>query len=330
MSGGRCLVRRARSRARTAAGNAASALVGAAVILLLMPVSAGAEERRCRELGASCYCSEPLDNTDTYSGVHDPSDSTTKQCGVYDAATPGRGTAEFPVPFPSGASARNVLFVAKDDGVGKFLVWPAPPSIEMTNKTFCIRSYRNYARGHALPGNFKIARVGGPPGNVAWQSAWSPEGGASAQPSVSWISSLGGEGSVDCHLGTTGTADQQIRFPDCQSHWCRFEVCSDHNGTTGEFRVRAHWSQVAGRKRMEAALGAPGQYGPDCSPERNATASIVGNVVVAEFASVCCPPTPGGAIYLSHIMASHGSYDPDFWIGPAVEVEGAGGTPPSP
>jgi len=305
-------------------------LLGSMAIALLTPAGVEAQERRCRDLGASCYCSEPLDNTDTYSGVHDPSDSTNRQCGVYDAATPGQGTADFPVRLPSGATARHVLSVAQDTGVGKLLVWPPPSSIEMTNKTFCVRSYRNYGQSHALPGNFKIARIGGPQGNVAWQSAWSADGGAAAEPSVSWISAWGAGGGVDCHLGTTGTVEQQIHFPDCQSHWCRFEICSDHDGATGQLRVRAQWSQVAGPKRMESGLGAPGQYGPDCSPEPSATASIGGNLALAEFATVCCPESPGGSIYLSHVMASLGPYDPSFWIGPAVEMEGGGNAPRTP
>src|SRR4029453_14920323 len=96
------------------------------------------------------------------------------------------------------ASVRNVLFVAQDPGVGKFLVWPPPASVEMTNKTFCVRSYRNYSQDHTPPGNIKIARIGGDAGgSVAWQSSWS-EGVETARPSVSWISALDG-GAVDCH-----------------------------------------------------------------------------------------------------------------------------------
>ncbi|HEX5068210.1 MAG TPA: hypothetical protein VFY49_18970, partial [Myxococcota bacterium] len=157
---------------------------------------------------------------------------------------------------------------------------------------------------------------------------WSP--GTPSHPAVSWISALRGKGTidVDCVLGTTGSAEQQIHFPDCQSHWCRFEVCADHDASTGEFRVRAQWAQVAGAKHMEARLGAPGQYGPDCSPERNSSATIVGGIAVAEFASVCCPETTGGSIYVSHVMASQGPFDPDFWIGPAVEIEGRRGALP--
>lgn len=313
--------RRAGARSAAPAAPAARALLAAA-LLLLAPL-ASAEERRCRELGATCYCSEPLDNADAYRGVHDPSDSTTRPCGVFDAAKPGRGTTDFPVRLPSGATARHVLFVPEDDGIGKLLVWPPPPPLDLTGKTFCVRSYRSYGRDHAPPGNFKIARVGGPEGTAAWQSAWTHAGGAEARPGVSWI-----DRSVDCHLGTTGSAAEQVAFPDCQSHWCRFEICTDHDAATGETRVRAQWSQVGGAKRMESRLGAPGQYGPDCAPERSATATIAGGFALAEFASVCCPATPGGAIYLSHVMASYGRYDPGFWIGPAAEVEGPALPPP--
>jgi hypothetical protein len=212
-----------------------------------------------------------------------------------------------------------VLRVERDTGLGKLLLWPPRESIDLTNATLCVRSYRNYGSAHALPGNFKIARAGEPTGAIAWQAAWSLDGGQDAQPTVAWVSRSGNVG-VDCLLGTA--ASEPLRFSDCQSNWCRFEVCSDHDAASGRVDLRARWTQVAGSREAESRLGAPGQYGPDCTPEATRTAAIVGPIAVAEFASVCCPETRGGALYLSHVMAARIGYDPGFWIGPAVEIEG--------
>jgi hypothetical protein len=296
-------------------------LAGVLAAALAVLGEAHAAEQRCNELGEACVCSEPLNNLDSYTvSTHDPSDSTTKECGEWDAALPGSGTASFPVPFPPGATLQNVLFMAQTAGaVGKLRYEGTSPR-DLTNQTLCVRSYRNYGATHAPPGNIKIARMGSLEG-VSWQSAWSANGGPTSTPHVNWISLLNGAGVVDCALGHTGSEAEQLRFTDCQSHWCRFEICVDHNGATGEFDLRAEWAQVGGTKKSRSVLGAPGQYGPDCVPERGPSASVIGDIVVAEFADVCCPATPGGALYASSLMVAQTRYDPQFWIGAAREIE---------
>lgn len=287
--------------------------------LALRGEEAAAAEARCGELADACVCSEPLDNLDRYAaGVHDPSDSTTRECGLWDSALPGAGTASFPVPFPAGATRRHVLHMPQTSGALGKLIYRGSSPRDVTGKTLCVRSYRNYGAAHAPPGNIKIARIGSIEG-VAWQAAWSNAGGPTATPNVAWISRLNGAGLVDCALGHRG---EPLRFTDCQSHWCRFEVCVDHDPATGEFRARADWAQVGGAKRTRSALGLAGEYGPDCAPERGPTASVVGSIVVAEFADVCCPATEGGALFVSSVLLAETPYDPGFWIGPAREIEG--------
>jgi len=59
------------------------------ILLAVVSTNLFAEEQRCTELGAACYCSEPL-NTDTLvpNGTHtyNPADSTTKECDAYGGA----------------------------------------------------------------------------------------------------------------------------------------------------------------------------------------------------------------------------------------------------
>ncbi len=58
-------------------------IIGLWIFFTLFATSSSAEEQRCKELGANCVCSEPL-NTNTYisrgDSWQDPADSTTKEC----------------------------------------------------------------------------------------------------------------------------------------------------------------------------------------------------------------------------------------------------------
>jgi len=295
---------------------------------LLLQGSAVAGQKRCDELGSDCVCSEPLDNSDAYKPqVHDPSDSTAKECGSWNSNAPGQGTSSFPVRFPAGATVKRVLYMATDKGGAAFVGGLEESRRNLTNKTICIRSYRNYGVDHAPPGNVKIARIGDASRvSVAWQSAWEPGweagGNPDSRPSVSWIAKFNDTGGVvDCNLPHMGNASEHVRFTDCQSHWCRFEICHDHNAATGEMAMRAQWVQVGGSKKMGSYAG-PGSYGPYCAAAKAATATFVGNVEVMEFVTTGPPPSAGGSIYLSHAMMAITDYDPNFWIGPAYEIEG--------
>src|SRR5262249_43848740 len=134
-------------------------------------VSASPPEQRCSELGDYCLCSEPLDNGDVYAPYHNPSDSTTKECGAMDATRGGVGTSDLPVPFPAEATARRAFKIDTDLGSNGKLLYLLPDPFDLTGKTLCVRHYALYGKDHDPPGNIKIARVGNPHG-MSWQSSW--------------------------------------------------------------------------------------------------------------------------------------------------------------
>lgn len=275
-------------------------------------------EERCKELAQDCVCAERLDNNDDYAPqFHNPSDSIDKECGDWTARSAGKGTSRFPVPFPPEATTRNVLFMERDTSFGKISHTMGGGEFDMTGKTVCVRSYRLYGLDHAPPGNVKIARQGHPDG-VAWQSAWAIGG---QRPRLTVVSRLNGNGRVDCNLGDNATEENRLRFEDCQTHWCRFEICAEHDPRNGQFNFRARWRQVGGTRGMDADLLRDGGSGPDCVAETGATALILSRIDVAEFATVSPPPSDGGSVFLSHLMLAVTSYNPEFWVGPAVEIE---------
>src|SRR5712692_7486867 len=96
----RCSMKRFRTVAR-------AALMCA---LALWPTVGYSSERRCQELASDCVCSEPLNNSDTYTtNVYRPSDSEGSRCGYWSASQAAHGTSSFPVRFPAGATATHVL-----------------------------------------------------------------------------------------------------------------------------------------------------------------------------------------------------------------------------
>jgi len=275
-------------------------------------------EQRCSDLGNDCLCSEPLDNDDVYPPFHNPSDSVTKECGAMDATRGGIGTSELSVPFPVGATARYAFKIEDDAGTnGKLTYSFGSDPFDLTGKTLCARHYALYGKDHDPPGNIKIARIGHPDG-MAWQSVW---GGAFdpnpriGTPQVAVIADPGGTGNpIDCLLPQVGDVSRPVRFEDCQDHWCRFEICAEHNPQTGEHMVRAQWTQVSGTRSHESR-GNCGAIASSSSRIRG------GNAEVLEYTASGGTAFAGGSRYLSHAMLVLRNYDPTFWIGPACEIE---------
>ncbi len=278
-------------------------------------------ERRCLELGDDCLCSEPLDNEDVYAAFHDPSDSTTKECGAMDATRGGIGTSDLPVSFPSEATARHAFKIENDrESNGKLMYrLPADP-FDLTGKSLCARHYALYGKDHDPPGNIKIARIGHPDG-AAWQSGWG--GGFDPDeigiPEVTVVGDPGSDGRpVGCIIPVIGDTSRPVEFNHCQDHWCRFEICAEHDPRTGEHMFRAQWTQVGGSRFHEVR----GSCGALPSP----TSRIFGgNAAVLEYTTTAPPVSAGGSRYLSHAVLVLRPYDPDFWIGAACEIEGGCG-----
>lgn len=280
-----------------------------AILCVLAICACGAtssEEKRCSELGDYCLCSEPLDNDDVYLPHHDPSDSTTKECGVMDAARGGIGTSDLPVRLSPSAKTRYAFKIENDGWSNGWLSYRFPSDpLDVTGKTLCVRHYALYGRGRK-PANIKIARIGHPDG-TAWQSAWN------GPPQLSVIGTLGAPRNyVDCNIPVVDPSNL-VEFDDCQDHWCRFEICAEHDPKTGEHMFRARWTQVGGAHSHESR----GNCGAQPSPR---SWIVGGSAAVLEYTTE--PGAAGGSRYLSHAMLVLRPYDPNFWIGAACEVEG--------
>jgi hypothetical protein len=326
----------------------------ASLLALLVPATgfAGAE-RRCSELGSNCVCSEPL-NSNTHDGGKtnwewgspglfynmDDSDNATgcyprlPQTEMYCSSSPGMA----PVPASSESRflpAGNTLsYVMRHKGGGICHINHPPFTLEpSTGTTFCIRHYRRWDAASELPGPFtattepqqKVTTIGGcREGTIAGggcdflklQVSMGPEGPNGVRGNISG-------GADSSWIGTTnnfpffGNAKQ-----DCSNNYCRFEVCVDQ-GKDGFLRHR--------RRSVEVSPG----NGENHVFEARGT--------VARPASTWVTPGPGGLMffgqftpglidYATHYIVVRLPYeDPNFWPGPACEVEGGcSGTPPPP
>jgi hypothetical protein len=106
-----------------------------------------------------------------------------------------------------------------------------------------------------------------------------------------------------------------VEFNHCQDHWCRFEICAEHNPQTGEHMVRAQWTQVDGTRSHEAR--------GNCEAQPSPTSRVFGgHAQVLEYTTTAPPVSAGGSRYLSHAILVLRPYDPNFWIGAACEIEG--------
>ena len=92
-------------------------LVALAIVASAWCLQAQAQEQRCRELGANCSCSEPMNtssSTTVASQYLDPADSTTKECypgAPYSGAMwyrAGSTTIETQTGMPAGSTVSRV------------------------------------------------------------------------------------------------------------------------------------------------------------------------------------------------------------------------------
>ena len=231
-------------------------------------------EQRCRDLGAGCYCAEALDFAGPVpaSTFFDSPDSRSKECtqvppppwrpvylrlggeGVVPGGRPG------PPPVPAGATLRHVLRETGSGGAdhvtNHLLTDGSGGTLDLTQKTICFRAYIHYSEDHPPPGNVKIARLGDASKGMAWQSGWGGHletsrsgSGYDHPPQIGFTADFDADGSVDvdCPLDVASTGDLLV-FRDCQSHWCRYEICADHSASSPP-AVRGRWLQIGGPRR---------------------------------------------------------------------------------
>jgi hypothetical protein len=296
----------------------------------VLALQAGADERKCIELDASCVCNEPL-NTNQHSrgtawgsGVFDPTDSSAaKSCGSVDVpsstATPiAAGTISS--VLPAGHSLSYVLQVA---GGASGQIYGDSWSVAGPGKTMCGRSYRRWTPDSGIPSDggdsqnqMKIITSGGfASWYEPWQISWGGGSRALGSQNIRFDTSFwpGGANLVSpaswAHAGLAGFRPDQ----NCINNFCRFEICVD-------------WlADCTARARFRAVPVSPGSgivYGAErTGAGANCNALNMSNnglSLINFWSSGFSQKTQN-----SHaIQVNLSTLDTSYWPGAACEVEG--------
>ena len=310
--------------------------LGAIAVLLLAPAASAEKiEERCRELGASCSCAESLDwnaGSGFLPDPTDPADSDSMECAagktIYqsgDNASTQRLSSSSAAAMPAG---NTVEFILADQCAGQLNV-RGTRNTQLSDSTYCGRMYLNFSSDFPAPiardsrkkqMRFKGQNDSASPGvELEWRPGSSnPE--LTFNPSGSYWWTDPTQSQVRASIG-----EPDIRYNDCRGSWCRLEYCMDHNasGLPGDhlnFRGRL----------VKLTSGEVRNFGPKLSTRAQPHVDTGYNTWLVDG---YCQNISGGQQYYSHAMQAIVSpADPNFWIGPAAEVEGAtsGGTPPPP
>lgn len=286
-------------------------------------------EQRCDQLGGDCYCSEPLDSTSSsFSGdKHDPPESSSKECnggntiwysnGWRPTAFVGAGamtSGPYNLPaLPSGASVGRVLV---DAPFGQFNV-RASQGTNFSNQTWCARHYL------AFSSNFSAMHGSGDRAKLMRNTGGSPEihhetevrGGAPnirvSQNSNGW--SFNGS----FNLNTFNVGDVRGRT------WVRMEMCYDHNPSTKRLNARFRHVRLDTGQAIQGSVESSNSNG---SAQTGTNTWIIDGYRHDGGGPLSTNMYTG----FSAAMATKTGYDPNFWIGPAAEIEGnLGGPPPA-
>lgn len=307
----------------------------AAAISLLMGARTSAQdlENRCTEIGSQCTCSETLNfYADLRNNPNGPSlnppNSVTKQCGDqcsifgcgdylymstnYQTASSMVRASDY-APFPSGANP----WIYRG-GIAGVHHYGADHWQNVSNETVCQREYRAYDANVPIALNpdgsqrLKLSSIfidegDGIPGRVDTQ--FHEFGGKNGHWSfLATTYALAGQ---DYWYGSGGWTDMHTK---CHQGWCRLEHCVDLNGNTIRARSRITYLADGTSATNLSAIGT----GPS-------TATLEGNV------GLFGQNMPSSSHqFLSHYMQSRVPYNPNFWIGPAYELEGPVPPPPLP
>lgn len=273
-------------------------------------------ETRCKQLGADCICSEPLQVSGAYEKARNPEDSGRKECSPGGQAwtawsSSGEGVSRWPIAFPPGSQVTHVLSHPSDFLGGQInsvsLDEPA------AGKTICAREYLNWDVAHpTAPVNIKLSKMGDGsiPDAITWQFA---VGNSAPQldPTIAGHVRI-------CHVPHAKRGGWGGIFESCTRHWCRIEACADYDGSKVGYRARIE--QVGGEASWVADLSLPPGEG-DCDPrafEGLESLKLSGPF----FVGYDNENRGSGGVFVSHAMFARTAYDPTFWIGKACEIEG--------
>lgn len=337
-----------------------------ALAIFLLSATANAAEQRCRDMagfrdkfpgsGEQCFCSEtanepfprfgggkwPIGNP---FGFFDfPGSPDSSECpgekGNGQAFTSTRMNSEGVDPGSIGKALAGVPWVALSRGEGccNFVLAgsasganpePGGATIDTTHKTVCIRHYLATAPGVPVPKDssaatqrFKVMTLD--MGNVdaggfdkTIQFAW---GGANSSLAISYDSPIWGGNA--CRRVETGW---QLNT----NHWYRVELCADHvpsGPNQNRLNYRARVDRINQDGRLDATFAAPECLSDNRFPQAWLWpgSHIAGGLVTNQGFGENDPVR-----MWSHAMIATNGYNPEWWIGPAAEVE-SGGTPPVP
>lgn len=304
--------------------------------------SASAEEQRCKDLGAACICSEPLNtNSFTLSGGDslNPTDTNSKQCsnGGTSAMTMKAGESAFLIPtaetgMPAGNSVNWVW--RNNHTYGPALEGNGNTPLRSSTKRVCYRYYTRFSENYD-GGDIRV-NPSSPNCDVGKfsQIQWTPAGyfvgvgsggrkGRSSAPSLQYNWS-----GVNRKLSETGP----LTYADCYGNWCRFEMCvsGDFAGGTGNFFAEGHMIRLSDSKRVDWIRTNMGTGTPGLnlafrwiyeSYRENSSLSCTNGGSPSSYASWR---------EASHLMQAEFTADAGTFIGPAYEIEGTSGTPPPP
>lgn len=307
--------------------SALAALAVAGLLVVASPsLAVGTAEQRCRDLGSSCMCSEPLDFDHSSIGIlFDPPDtegSGARECNngnSVDTNGPNRTVLASTV----GLAGPTYVFRAEASKSGNMY----DLNRDFTNRTYCNRSYVRYSNGFPSPRQSPDYRVKGPRfqkggAHPGFETEWAPWGYPNPwfamEPQGTFNTPFGGIASN----GALPRSGADIRFSDCQQSWCRIEICFDHSAN-GDGRLTFRGRVV------KLSDGSTQYHGPSVSVGSSGQAQSGSNT----FPAMWFVQGIGGSNYgyYSHVMvAITNQVSPNFWIGGAVEIEGSGGNPPPP
>lgn len=308
-----------------------------------------AEEQRCKELGANCVCSEPL-NTNSYSLVpgtdwgYNPADSTTKECAIegfaggviednafrYTAVSSGEAINALP------AGHTNTWILRTFDGAGGQFIGTQFPTTPTARIAF--RGYRYWSSTYSFTNQVancenssKIIQFGnagpildGPSGSHQLYS-WTN--------TPSWFP--GSNPPFDCCWFGPGPTNVQGTYTPAlfRGKWFRFEVIVRNTTTTGQTIIEIYRKNVtdntAEQKIIDTSIATSQPVGDQWTQTIADNLSPGGQVREIWFDLFRRDAGCTGFVGMSHITAAAWSTDAGQRIGAAVEIEGGTGSPPS-
>lgn len=306
-------------------------LAVSSVAVLALAAPASGQEELCRELGARCLCSETLDPAEPYrvppSTHFDPPSSPS---GKKECAPDGRslylreGRSVDPVakgvPFPWPNRVRHVLEV-RVAGTS----YLSMRDTDLANQTLCTRHYRRF--GPRMPDSLTRAKLktwrlrpgkkARGPGAMNVQASF---GGNPTRPQINWVDKVWG---IDRTLAGSGTP---MTLAVHKASWVRYESCVDHDAD-GVLHVRARLTRLddGAVQWIGPEDSCPGEL--DCvrhpgASHRNSWLIEFYTQGLNDPGAPCDPRATPCHQYVGYaIQALATPADPDFWIGPAREVE---------